>query len=58
MNPAEGIWANVKNSLGNLAACTVDALAALARIRLKRMQYRPDPLNGFIAETGLTLDPP
>lgn len=40
--------------LGNLAPCTTDELAALARTRLKRMQYQPGLLDGFIAETGLT----
>lgn len=58
LNPAEGVWANLKNDLGNLAACTVDALADLTRTRLKKMQYRPDLLDGFIAETGLTWIPP
>ncbi|MFC5672228.1 IS630 family transposase, partial [Streptomyces incanus] len=56
--PTEGVWANLKNSLGNLAACTTDELAALARTRLKKMQYRPDLLDGFIAEAGLVLRPP
>jgi hypothetical protein len=27
--------------------------AALVRTRLKRMQYRPDLLDGFVAQTGL-----
>jgi putative transposase len=58
LNPAEGVWANLKNSLGNLAACTTDELAALARTRLKKMQYRPDLLDGFITETGLVLQSP
>jgi putative transposase len=58
LNPAEGVWANLKNDLGNLAACTVDALADLTRTRLKKMQYRPDLLDGFIAETGLILARP
>ncbi|MEU2585299.1 hypothetical protein ABZ612_20525 [Streptomyces avermitilis] len=52
------MWANLKNDLGNLAACTVDALADLTRTRLKKMQYRPDLLDGFIAEAGLTWTPP
>jgi putative transposase len=26
--------------------------------RLKRMQYRPDLLDGFITETGLITTPP
>ncbi|MFI1178164.1 transposase [Streptomyces sp. NPDC020799] len=58
LNPAEGVWAHLKKSLGNLAAGTTDQLAAHTRTRLKRMQYRPHLLNGFITETGLTLTPP
>jgi putative transposase len=48
----------MKKSLANLAACGTDQLAALAKTRLKRMQYRSALLDGFIAETGLTLKPP
>ncbi|WP_452746372.1 IS630 family transposase [Streptomyces hirsutus] len=57
LNPDEGVWSNLKKSLANLAACTLDQLAALAKTRLKRMQYRPGLLDGFIAETGLILTP-
>ncbi|HEY8987069.1 MAG TPA: transposase [Streptomyces sp.] len=56
LNPAEGVWTNLKNGLGNLAACTVDALADLTCTRLKKMQYRPDLLDDFIAKTGPHLD--
>jgi transposase len=56
LNPAEGVWANMKNGLGNLAARNVDQLAAVLRNRLKRIQYRP-ALIGFLAQTGLTLEP-
>jgi putative transposase len=58
LNPAEGVWASMKKALANLAACTTDQLAALVRTRLKRMQYQPRLLDGFIAETGLILVPP
>lgn len=57
LNPTEGVWSHVKRSLGNLAAATVDQLAAIVRNRLKRIQYRPDLLTGFLTQTGLTLDP-
>ena len=57
LNPAEGVWANMKGHIYNLAAHGVDALAVLLKSHLKRMQYRPDLLNGFIAETGLVLTP-
>ncbi|MEU3342202.1 hypothetical protein [Streptomyces sp. NPDC006668] len=33
-------------------------LADFTRTRLKKMRYRPDFLDGFIAETGLTRTPP
>ncbi|MFE2024455.1 transposase [Streptomyces hygroscopicus] len=58
LNPAEGLWAHLKNSLGNLATCSIDELAALARTRLKQMQYQPGLLDGFITETGLIPAPP
>ncbi|MFD8793792.1 transposase [Streptomyces vinaceus] len=58
LNPVEWVWAHVKRSLSNLAVMALDRLEALVRNRLKRLQYRPDTLNGFIAGTGLTLDTP
>lgn len=57
LNPTEGVWANMKNGLGNLAAHGVDHLAAIVRNRLKRIQYRPDLINGFLTQTGLALEP-
>ncbi|WP_456302777.1 IS630 family transposase [Streptomyces mirabilis] len=56
LNPVEGVWAHVKRSLANLAVVALDRLEVLVRNRLKRLQYRPDTLNGFIAGTGLDLD--
>ncbi|WP_274383765.1 hypothetical protein [Saccharothrix deserti] len=32
---------------------SVDHLAAATRTRLKRIQYRPDLIPGFLAQTGL-----
>ena len=57
LNPVKGVWANMKNGLGNLAARNVDQLAKIVRNRLKRIQYRPALINGFLAQTGLTLEP-
>jgi putative transposase len=56
LNPAEGAWANMKNGLGNLAA-DVDELTAIIKNRLKSIQYRPALIDGFLAQTGLTLEP-
>jgi DDE superfamily endonuclease len=57
LNPVEGAWANMKNGLGNLAVRDVDQLAAIMKSRLKRIQYRPALIDGFLAQTGLTLEP-
>ncbi|MGW7674679.1 transposase, partial [Streptomyces sp. NPDC054775] len=58
LNPVEWVWAHVKRSLANLAVVALDRLETLVRNRLKRLQYRPHTLNGFIAGTGLTLNDP
>ncbi|MFF2813845.1 hypothetical protein ACFVT2_43140 [Streptomyces sp. NPDC058000] len=55
LNPAEYLWAHVKHRLANLASVALDRLEALVRNRLKRLQYRGDMLNGFLARTGLSL---
>ena len=57
LNPAEGAWAAMKASLGNLAVRDVDQLAAIIKNRLKRIQYRPALIEAFLAQTGLTLEP-
>ncbi|MFF8717174.1 transposase [Streptomyces sp. NPDC015184] len=58
LNPVEGVWAHVRRSLANLAVVALDRLEVLVRNRLKRLQYRPETLDGFMAGTGLTLDNP
>lgn len=56
LNPVEGIWANLRNGLGNLAVTGLDALTAIIKTRLKRMQYRPDLITGFFNETDLPFE--
>ena len=58
LNATEGVWAQVKRDLGNLLTGTVEELAATAKRLLKRIQYRPELIDGFRAQTGLALDPP
>ncbi|GAA2215685.1 hypothetical protein GCM10009850_111530 [Nonomuraea monospora] len=57
LNPMELVWSYLKRGLGNLAACTLDELAAIIRSRLKQLQYRPDLLNAFLAHTDLITHP-
>lgn len=47
----------LKRSLANLAKRNLSQLTALVKTRFKRMQYRPGPLDGFLASTGLDLAP-
>jgi transposase len=56
LDPVEGVWAHDKRSLTDLAFVALDRLETLVRNRLKRLPYRPEVLDGFIAGTGLTLD--
>jgi transposase len=58
LNPVEAVWSNLKRSLANLAKRTIGQLIALVKTRLRRMQYRPGLLNGFLAKTGLDLSSP
>jgi putative transposase len=57
LNPVEAVWSHLKRSLANLAKRNLGQLAALVKTRLKRMQYRPGLIDGFLASTGLDLTP-
>ena len=55
LNAVEGAWATMKSSLGNHAATTLDELESMVRSRLRKIQRRPDLINAFLGQTGLTL---
>jgi hypothetical protein len=57
LNPVEGAWSVMKNSLGNLAPGTTGQLAAAMRHQLDRIQRRPALITGFLGQTGLALEP-
>jgi putative transposase len=57
LNPVEPVWAHLKRSLANLTKHTIDELTVLVKTRLKRIQYRPRPLIGFLASTGFEFGP-
>jgi hypothetical protein len=44
--------------LANLTKQGLDQLAVLVKSRLKRMQYRPGLIDGFLAKTWLDLTLP
>jgi hypothetical protein len=57
LNPVELVWSHLKRSLANLTKHDITELTALVKTRLRRMQYRPALLAGFLASTGLDLSP-
>jgi putative transposase len=57
LNPVEGVWSAMKSGLVNLAKRDIDQLQNIIKNRLRRLQYRPTTLAGFLAKTGLDLSP-
>jgi hypothetical protein len=57
LNPVEPVWSHLKRSLANLTKHTIAELTAAVKTRLKRMQYRPGLLAGFLASTSLEFGP-
>jgi putative transposase len=47
--PTERAWAHLKRSLANLARHNISQLTTLVKTRLRRMQYQPGLLDGFLA---------
>ena len=41
----------------NFAATDLDRLVRIVKRKLKKIQYRPDLIDGCLAETGLTIEP-
>ena len=56
-NPVESVWSHLKRSLANLAKRDIAQLTVLVKTRLRRMQYRPGLLEGFLTGTRLDLTP-
>jgi transposase len=57
LNPVESVWSHLKRSLANLAKRDIAQLTALAKTRLRRMQYQRGLLEGFLTGTRLDLTP-
>ena len=55
LNPVESVWSHLKRSLANLVKRDIAQLTALVKTRLRRMQYQPGLIEGFLAGTRLDL---
>lgn len=56
LNTQEGIWSMVKRDIGNLAAADLRQITKAVKRGLKRIQYRPEVVDGCLAGTGLVMD--
>ena len=50
-----GIWAHLKRSWPTSPGPASEQLTTLVKTRLRRMQYRPGLIDGFLGKTGLDL---
>jgi hypothetical protein len=57
LNPVESVWSHLKRSLANLAKRDLAQLTALAKTRLRRMQYQPGLVEASSPEPGSTSCP-
>jgi len=58
LNPVEGLWANLKDlELANLPTTTLAEVADATEAGIQRVCKRDSLVVGFLAHTGLTLDP-
>jgi transposase len=57
LNPAEGLWSLLKRAMANFAAAGLDGLVRIIKRKLKKIQYRPHLIDGFLAGTGLKIEP-
>ena len=58
LNPVEGLWANLKDlELANLPTTTLAEVADATQQGIERVCKRDTLVVGFLAHTGLTLDP-
>ena len=55
--PTEPVWSVLKRSLANLVKHDINQLTALVKTRLRRMQYQPGLLDGFLSKPRLDLTP-
>lgn len=57
LNPAEGIWSLLKRHLADFAAADLAHLTRVVKRKLKKIQYRPQLIDGCLPPTGLLMDP-
>nr|WP_078869667.1 transposase [Streptomyces sp. NRRL B-1347] len=55
LNPAEGVWSLLKRAIANFVATNLVGLERIVKRKLKKLQYRPDLIDGCLIGTGLLI---
>lgn len=58
LNPTEGVWSLLKRAIANFVAADLRGLIRIVKRKLKKIQFRPDLLDGCLTETGLVIELP
>lgn len=56
LNPQEWIWSLVRRRMVNFVATDLTRLVRIMKRTLKKLQYRPDLIDGCLAGAGLTIE--
>jgi hypothetical protein len=57
-DPVESVWSLLKRSITDFVAVDPHGLVRVVRRTPKKIRFRPDPLDGRLAETGLVIEHP
>ncbi|MDL4820153.1 IS630 family transposase [Actinomadura opuntiae] len=55
LNPTESVWSLLKRSMANSLAADLNHLTRMIKHRLKVIQNHPDPIDGCLTTTDLTI---
>ena len=55
LNPDEGVWHWLKQTLGNVCCKTLEELRHELRLAIQKLRYRPHILQSFFAMAGLVI---
>ena len=57
LNPQEGAWSLMRRMMVDFVAADLTGLVRIMKRKLKRIQYRPELIDGCLTGTGLTIEP-
>ena len=56
LNPAEGVWSQLRRAMANFVVADLHGIVRIIKRKLKKIHYRPQLLDGCLAQTGLIIE--